>query len=314
MSRTIFYAADFHGADVVWKKFINAGRFYGADVLIMGGDLTGKAVVPIVAGNGSFTVKGLGGEQVVSPDEVAVVEQQIRDKGLYPRRLLPEELEALQGDNDAMARVFMDAMTASLERWLDLAAERLKGTGIELFVMLGNDDEPSLDELLSSSTYGVNCEDRVVDLGEGFEMVSCGWANPTPWDSPRELPDSELGARMEAMVRQLRDPASAVFNFHVPPYGTQLDLAPKLDSSLKPMVQGGQFLVESVGSAEVRRLIETYQPALGVHGHIHEARGATRLGRTLCVNPGSVYGEGVLHGALIELRRGQKVKYQLTAG
>jgi Icc-related predicted phosphoesterase len=213
-----------------------------------------------------------------------------------------------------MAEVFMKAMTDSFQRWLDLAAERLRGSGIGLYVMIGNDDEPALRSILASSTYAVDCEDRVVDIGEGYQMVSCGWSNPTPWQSPRELPEEELGDKLEDMITQLEDPANSIFNFHVPPYHTQLDEAPKLDASLKPVVSGGHVLVESVGSTAVRRVIEKYQPALALHGHIHEARGVAKIGRTICINPGSVYSEGVLHGALIELERGKKIRYELASG
>jgi Icc-related predicted phosphoesterase len=299
---------------VLWRKFINAGKFYGADVLVMGGDVAGKAVVPVVERSGGFVVQRITGDRLLTTDELPGVESRIRDLGLYPHRIQASELATIEGDPSAMAAVFMTTMRDSFQRWLDLAAERLEGTGISVYVMLGNDDEPALRDVLASSTYAVDSEDRVVDVGEGYQMVSCGWSNPTPWHSPRELPEEELGEKLEAMITQLKDPAYSIFNFHVPPYGTQLDQAPKLDASLKPIVRGGQMLVEPVGSTAVRRLIEKYQPALSLHGHIHEARGVVKIGPTICINPGSVYSEGILHGVLIELARGKKVKYQLTSG
>jgi Icc-related predicted phosphoesterase len=299
---------------VLWRKFINAGKFYEASVLVMGGDIAGKAVVPIIQRNGGFLVQRISGDRLLSAEELPAVESRIRDMGLYPHRVQSSELAALEGDATAMSALFLKAMADSFERWLDLAEQRLRGTGIDLYVMTGNDDEPALREVLKASAYAIDCEDRVVDVGDGYQMVSCGWSNPTPWNSPRELLEEELGRKLEAMIVQLDDPATSIFNFHVPPYGTQLDRAPVLDRSLKPVVRGGQVLVESVGSKEVRRLIEKYQPALALHGHIHEARGIVKLGRTVCINPGSVYSEGVLHGVLIELSRGKPPKYQLTSG
>lgn len=299
---------------MLWRKFINAGKFYEAKVLVMGGDIAGKAVVPIIQRNGGFLVQRIAGDRLLSAKELPGIENRIRDMGLYPHRVQSNELAALEGDATAMSALFLNAMADSFERWLDLAEQRLKGTGIDLYVMTGNDDEPALREVLKASAYAIDCEDRVVDVGDGYQMVSCGWSNPTPWNSPRELPEDELGRKLEAMIVQLDDPATSIFNFHVPPYGTQLDRAPVLDRSLKPVVRGGQVLVESVGSKEVRRLIEKYQPALALHGHIHEARGIVKLGRTVCINPGSVYSEGVLHGVLIELSRGKNPKYQLTSG
>jgi uncharacterized protein len=314
LSTRLFYASDLHGSEVLWRKFINAGKFYEANVLVMGGDIAGKAVVPIIQSNGGFLVRRVAGDRLIGADELPGVENRIRDMGLYPHRVQATEMAALEADEAAMASVFMKVMTDSFERWLELAAERLKGTGIDLYVMMGNDDEPALRTVLESSAYAMDCEDRVVDVGDGYQMVSCGWSNPTPWNSPRELSEEELGKKMEAMILQLDDPATSIFNFHVPPYGTQLDRAPALDRSLKPIVRGGQVVMESVGSHEVRRLIEKYQPAVTLHGHIHEARSTVKIGRSVCINPGSVYSEGVLHGAIVELARGKSPKYQLTSG
>jgi uncharacterized protein len=120
---------------------------------------------------------------------------------------------------------------------------------------------------------------------------------------------------MEKLAAEVPDPGRAVFNLHVPPIRTAIDRAPVLDDSLKPVVRGGQVLMESVGSEAVRRVIERHQPMLSLHGHIHESRGAVRLGRTLAINPGSQYGDGILQGALIELDSLKGVKsYQLPSG
>jgi Icc-related predicted phosphoesterase len=68
------------------------------------------------------------------------------------------------------------------------------------------------------------------------------------------------------------------------------------------------------GSTAVREAIEELQPLVGLHGHIHEGRGETKIGRTLCLNPGSVYSEGVLNGVLLTLADGQVRDYQFTQG
>ena len=314
MSTRLYYASDVHGAEVLWRKFINAAKFYEANVLVMGGDIAGKAVVPVVQHNGGFLIRRITGDRVLAESELPTVESRIRDLGLYPHRMQETELAAIESDTSAMASVFLGAMVDGFTRWLDLAEERLKGTGTKLFVMIGNDDEPALREVLAKSRLAVDCEDRVVDVGDGYQMVSCGWSNPTPWNSPRELPEELLAERLEALVKQVDNPANSIFNFHVPPYGTLLDRAPRLDASLKPIIKGGQVVTESVGSTAVRSLIEKYQPTLALHGHIHEARGVVKIGRTVCINPGSIYSEGILHGVLIDLPHGKKVQYQLTSG
>jgi uncharacterized protein len=315
MSLTLFYASDIHGSDVLWRKFVNAGRFYEADVLVMGGDITGKAVVPVVAHDGGFVARQLTGERVHGEDELPALERRIRDLGFYPYRTTEEELEATHGDPQAVERLFRDAMRDSLAGWLALAEERLAGSGIALYVMLGNDDLPELAEVIAASHAAVDPEDRVLELGDGFTLLSSGWANPTPWDSPRELPEPELEARLERLAADVPDEARCVYNLHVPPAGTAIDQAPMLDEALKPVVRGGSVQMGPAGSRAVRSLIERHQPPVALHGHIHEARGVVKLGRTVCINPGSEYGEGVLHGALLALDRKKGLKaYQLTSG
>lgn len=314
-TRTLYYASDIHGSDVCWRKFLNAARFYGADLLVMGGDVSGKAVVPIVAAPGGHLVRQLTGERVLGQAELDQVETRIRDMGFYPFRTTDEELDETWDDPASVHRVFLDLMRESLARWLDWAEQKLAGTGVQAFVMTGNDDPPELREILAQSAVLTDPEDQLADLGDGVQMISCGWSNRTPWDSPREMDEADLQRHMEKQADQVADPERAVFNLHVPPLGTAIDKAPLLDKSLKPVVKGGAVVMESVGSAAVRAVIEQYQPMLSLHGHIHESRGAVKIGRTLCVNPGSEYADGVLMGALIEIdsRKGIR-KYQLPSG
>lgn len=315
MSLTLYYASDIHGSDLLWRKFVNAGSFYGVDVLVMGGDITGKAVVPIVAVAGGFLAREIAGERVFGEDELPTVEKRVRDLGFYPYRTTEAELDATHSDSQAVQQLFLRAMEASVARWLQLAEERLAGSGIRLCVMLGNDDEPHLREVLAASPLDVDSEDVTVDLGNGFQMLSCGYANPTPWSSPRELPESALERRLEELVAKLDDPSRSVFNLHVPPIGTSIDRAPALNDTLKPVVRGGSVVMTHAGSQAVRNVIERYEPPLALHGHIHESRGVVNLGKTVCINPGSEYGEGVLHGAIVKLDRKRGLRnYQLVSG
>jgi Icc-related predicted phosphoesterase len=294
---------------------VNAGRFYRADVLVMGGDITGKAVLPIVRENGGFRAREVLGERLFGKDELPGVEKRIRDLGFYPLLTTQDELDSARGDQATVDRFFLDAMEGSLARWLELADERLDGSSIRLYVMLGNDDEPRLREVLARARVAVDPEDATVDLGEGWQMLSCGHANPTPWHSPRELPEDELEEHLEDLVAGIDDPKRAVFNLHVPPIGTAIDRAPALDESLKPIVRGGTVTMTAAGSQAVRNVIERHQPAVALHGHIHESRGVVKVGKTVCINPGSEYAEGVLHGALVVLdgKKGLR-NYQLVSG
>jgi Icc-related predicted phosphoesterase len=316
LSMRVYYATDIHGSEVCWRKFLNAGRFYNADVVILGGDITGKAVVPVVAAaGGGYLVRQFSGDRVLDADEVAASEARIRDMGFYPYRTTEDELEAVWDNPEAVNEIFLSLMRSTLARWLDLAAERLSGTGIRLYAMEGNDDPPELYGMLRDTNLLTETEDKLVDLGEGITMVSFGYSNPTPWHTPREMDDDELERRIDKLAAQVTRPDRAIFNLHVPPARTAIDKAPALDGSLKPVVKGGAVQMASVGSEGVRRLVTKYQPMLGLHGHIHESRGAVRLGRTLAVNPGSEYGDGMLCGALLEIDGKRGVRhYQLPTG
>ena len=316
MSFKSFYASDIHGSDMLWRKFINAAAFYKAEVLIMGGDVAGKSVIPIIKKqNNSYYAAEIAGERTFTEDELPALEKRIRDLGQYPYRTNEEDIAALHQNQKAIDELFLKVMAETLERWVRFAEERLHGKGVKLFVMLGNDDEPELRDILARSPMIVDSEDIPVELGESFQMLSCGFANPTPWHSAREMTEADLQRHLEKLVGELQDPARSVFNLHVPPIRTAIDVAPRVNDDLSPVIEGGSMVMGSGGSEAVRAIIEKYQPLLALHGHIHESRGIVKLGKTVCINPGSAYGEGVLHGTLFELDKKKGLKrYQLTSG
>jgi Icc-related predicted phosphoesterase len=310
----LYYTSDIHGSERSFLKFLNAAKFYGVDTLILGGDLTGKVLVPIVEVDGHWEMSFLGRHEVLrSLEEVTEAEKRIRFNGFYPYRCGPEELARLEADRDYADAVFRRLMRESVARWVRLAEERLRGTGVRCFVMPGNDDEFDIDDALAGSDVVVNPDGAIVEI-DGYQLLSLAWANPTPWNSPRELPEEELAARIERLARELDPSLPVIFNLHCPPYDSTLDSAPQLREDLSVVMVGGQPNMIPVGSRAVREAIERYQPVLSLHGHIHESRGAVRIGRTLCINPGSAYGEGVLHGALVRLEDDRVASYQLVSG
>jgi Icc-related predicted phosphoesterase len=128
-----------------------------------------------------------------------------------------------------------------------------------------------------------------------------GWSSPTPWSTPRELPEEEFLDRLSGLLDGVRDPRKTVMMTHVPPFDSGLDTAPLLSPDLRPTVSAGDLLRGPVGSTGVRRAIETFRPVLGVHGHIHESGGERRIGDTVCVNAGSESSMGILRGYVIDL-------------
>jgi Icc-related predicted phosphoesterase len=280
----------------------------------MGGDMTGKMLVPIVdIGGGRFRIKLAGEERVVGRDDATRLHKLIADSGYYPYETTPDEVAALMSDRASVDRLFQAKMTETLERWLAIAEERLAGTDVRVFLGPANDDPPFIDEVLARGGRVENPEGRVVDL-DGWQMVSCGYANPTPWDTPRELPEDRLLERIEGEAAKLPTMDRAIFNLHVPPKDSQLDKAALLNPDLSPVMSGGAPVLDGVGSTAVRTAIERHQPPLALHGHIHESRGAVRIGRTLCINPGSEYSDGVLRGALVTLSDKGVERHQLLAG
>lgn len=310
---SLFYVADLHGSEKCFRKFLNAGKFYGVDALLLGGDLTGKALVPLVRlTDGSFEAKFLGRTEIARDEsELVTVEGQIRFNGFYPFRTDPEELATLAADPERREAHFQALMSAAVRAWVALADERLEGTGIACLVMPGNDDGEYVGDILATGRNLINPEGRTVELGP-YQVLSYGYSNPTPWNSPRELPEDELEERIERLTADLDPSRPAIYNLHVPPYGTRIDDAPEIRADLS-LVGGSSAAMVPVGSTAVRRVLERHAPMLGLHGHIHESRGMARLGPTVCVNPGSDYNTGILKGAIVRLRGSHVEDVQFVA-
>ena len=308
----IFFATDLHGSEVCWRKFLNAGKFYGADVLICGGDMTGKAIVPIVSEDGHYSYV-LGGEALtVTADQVGEVEGHIRRRGYYPLQMTAERMHELDSDPAKRAECFQEVMLEGVDRWMKMAADKLRGTGVRIFVSPGNDDEMEVDDVIRRAELVELGEGRLVEI-DCFTMISTGWSNPTPWKTHREESEEKLAERIDAMAARVSDKSRAIFNLHCPPYQSGLDEAPAIDADLR-LLHGGRAL-RPVGSTAVRDAIHKHQPLISLHGHIHESKGAVKLGKTLAINPGSAYEEGMLMGAIIQLDPKKGIKsYQLVNG
>jgi len=312
----LFFATDVHGSEKCFLKFLNTPQPYKVNTLILGGDVTGKMIVPIVkTAEGTYTSEFLSSKYTLKSDkEVEDLEKKIRFTGYYPYRTTEDEMSEMRADPTKVDAVFTDVMIETLRRWMGMAEERLKGKGIKVFMTGGNDDRPEIEDVLKSSNYVVDPEGELITLEGGYEMVSSGWSNPTPWKTPRECSEEDLAAKLDAMTSKVQDMSNCIFNLHVPPYDTGLDTCPKLDENLKPVYAGSEIMMISAGSTAVRNAIEKYQPLLGLHGHIHESRGFIKIGQTLCLNPGSEYTEGMLRGVVVELDDKKVRSYLLTVG
>jgi Icc-related predicted phosphoesterase len=307
----IFFVTDIHGSNLCYRKYLNALKIYNVDVGILLGDLTGKVLIPLVdkAGGGWETTLMGSHVEVNTQEELEKLKKTIEMMGYYWVHQTPDEFKAYKDDPKKVDKLFKELMMRRLSEWIDLADERLAGTSYKVYMAPGNDDHFEVDQIISDSKAIINCNNKNVMVGD-HEMITFSWANPTPWNTPREKPDEELEPMLEELISKVENKSNAIFNFHAPPYGFALDLAPELS---KDLIQAADRKIH-VGSHAVAKMIQKYQPLIGLHGHIHESRGAQKVKRTLIINPGSEYSEGILKGAMIVLEKGKVKDYVFTSG
>jgi Icc-related predicted phosphoesterase len=312
--KTFFFATDIHGSETCWRKLVNAGNFYNVDTIILGGDIAGKGTQLILEEKPGIWITDFLGADVRAEDKDALLklENRIRNAGFYPYVASPSEFAIFSDSADYRDQIFQKVVTKSIHQWIDYAEQKLKDSNRRILVTAGNDDPEFIDDLFQHSDIIQWAERKIVLLDENHEILNEGYSNRTPWNTHREYDEDRLLEVLTTQAEQLKDVKNAIFNIHVPPYNSQIDSAPLMDAQLRP-VDGGQTRVP-VGSTAVRKLIEKYQPMLGLHGHIHEAKGSTKIGRTICINPGSTYGEGYLSGVLINLDKKGVRSFQPVQG
>jgi Icc-related predicted phosphoesterase len=310
----IFFATDVHGSDDCFKKFLTAPKFYDADVLILGGDIIGKSLVPITkAANGYSAIYREREFSDLGSSGVAELTKEIRRSGDYFVVGERGELEALS-DPEVLDRTFRSVVYASIEEWVSLAEERLRGTGVRCYVAPGNDDFLEIDTALEGGENVVFAERRVISIDGTHEMLTTGYSNPTPWNTERELTEDEMGDVLSQMKDEVSDLQNSIAVIHPPPVDSGLDMCPAIDDEFRIQSEGGVVTMAPVGSTAVREFIEETQPLLGLHGHVHEGKGTVVIGQTLCLNPGSEYSDGVLSGALVAVGDGSILSHQFVAG
>nr|WP_276321679.1 metallophosphoesterase [Saccharolobus shibatae] len=299
----ILFSSDLHASYTVFKKFINAGKIYKVNALIIGGDIAGKTLLPIIdLGNNNYNIQ----DKIITSSELNSFIERFKSEGIYYAILSKNEYEEASQNKKAQDELFKKAIIATIREWMKIAEERLKDYKIPIFINLGNDDPEYLFEVLKESEIFKVGEGEVFDF-KGYEIISYGYVNPTPWNTFREKKEEEIYNDLSKIVSKITNYSKAIYNFHAPPYNTNLDNAPLLDENLKPIVKGGEIVYTHVGSKSIRRIIEETNPLLGLHGHIHESRGFDKVNNTVVINPGSEYNSGLLHAALVILE-GESIK------
>jgi len=312
----MFFASDLHGSNVCFKKFINSAKFYATDVLVLGGDLTGKAVIPIAEQrDGTFVVFQHGeAAQISYKAELDDFIKRQGNIGFYPAVMSESEYQRLKTDPEAQTALFKELVLERVREWAQFATEKLNGTAIPLVTVPGNDDFIEIDEILTQAPHFDFHEMQVCEFKGGYQMLYCGGSTPTPWNTEREYTEEQYVSRFAELLPQVTDMNRCIFNVHVPPFGTALDACPKLDKDLRVVYEMGLPAQVHAGCQTLMDIIKQHQPLLGLHGHIHEGRAKINIGKTICINPGSVYPEGILQGALITLRHGEVTQANLMQG
>jgi Icc-related predicted phosphoesterase len=312
----ILYGSDFHGSDAVFRKFLASSRQYQATILIVGGDVTGKAMVPVIhQGNGLYTGSWFGkAESASTPEELARIKKDISNVGFYPIVIEKDEAEELENNPDKMTERFEKEMCQRVREWMTLAEEKLPPLNATLYFMPGNDDLASIDKVISEFQFIHNPDMSRFEIESGYEIVGLSKANMTPWRCARDVEEDDLAKDLETLSGMIKDPEHTIAVLHVPPYGSSLDTCPDLDKNLKIITSGGQVVMKSAGSTAVKAFIEKVQPMLSLHGHIHESPGHVRIGRTLAINAGSEYAEAIMKAAIINLENGKVKGHLLISG
>ncbi len=179
--------------------------------------------------------------------------------------------------------------------------EELSSQTLTLYIP-GNCDPPEATHDLGVKNT-INLHEKYYRFGE-FVFIGFGGSNPTPFNTPLEYPDTEIGTRLEktlqavlseGILRQDEVRSRLIVLTHTPPHETNLDLT-----------KTGYH----VGSTSLRAFLEKYCPLIHLCGHIHEAQGIERLNSTVSVNVGSL-----LWGryAIIEVDEGKIVSIELRS-
>lgn len=300
----ILFISDLHGADVIFRKSLKAIERYGASVLILAGDLTSKDIRPIIKKTeASFLVNYGNKNELVSATEIKQLEYEMSSMGHYFFHCTESEFEILKEDKEKIFKIMDKKILERLESWTETITRQVDLTEKVVFITPGNDDILQIDELLKVyEKKGIQSNlSQPYKFPTGNEMITLDYSNPTPWDTPREASEKELSKMIKGKVNKLKNPEKAIFNFHCPPFKTKIDLAPELDKNLKLVIVPGTDTRIHVGCRAVRESIEKYQPVLGLHGHIHESPGLDHIGKTVCLNTGSEYWNGILHGYIIDI-------------
>lgn len=304
----IWFFTDIHGSNTCFKKILkqveNKNR---PNTIIIGADITGKQIIPLIeSDNDTFIIPLSGNEVKKREEERESIKKELGAVGYYPYECTEHEYKQLISSDLKQEEIFEKLAAARLEEWVKMADEKLYGIEhCKIIINAGNDDPFFVDQVLDKSKYLIHAEGKIIDLPGKIKLLSTGYSNGTPWDCPRDISEKELSKKIALMTDSITTAARFIFNFHCPPINTSLDLANNLDEKTLRKTHGRKH----VGSSATRTAIEHWQPIASFHGHIHEVHTKEYLGQTLCFNPGTDYTNGKLQGAFVKISDGM-IEYE----
>jgi len=145
----IYFATDVHGSDRCFRKFLAAAESYDADVLVLGGDIAGKGLVPIRSHNGSLSAKVRGEPVTVPRDEEERLRAEINRLGFYSLVAGDRDIARMEAEPAFLEAAFEHAIVEQIHSWCKLAEERLAPT-VRCIITPGNDDPVDADAVLAA--------------------------------------------------------------------------------------------------------------------------------------------------------------------
>lgn len=298
----ILFVTDIHGSKLMWDKAIIAATQENIDLLIIAGDLVGKQVTTIVESDKiSYFAIINSNTELINAEELESLKNKNELYGSYTIVLTKEEYEILQKDKELALRIYSETLCERIDNWLTSFNQKKNSYPFTLLISPGNDDPFNINNVLIkyNSINILAGIDNVVNINN-YSIVNFSRVNKTPWKTPREMSEQKIYEKLKFLLKDCqRD--KLIFNFHCPPYESQIDKAPMLDGDLKLNVNSGAIKLNHIGSISIKNIIEEYQPIISFHGHVHESAGVDRIKNTIMFNPGSEYAQGIMKGYIVKI-------------
>jgi len=294
----LFYTTDLHGSERTFQKLLEAIRTRTEiDVFILGGDHAGKGFYPKQPIEGGWCIHGPQQASVInSPEKLAIAEERAAFHGAYLVDLPPDESLNITAPYIVPAAAKHQAIIARAKDWAARLSQAAQESGKKIVITFGNTDPYTLDLVYQKPGLLV-ATNSAVDLPNDWKLISVAEV-PVKNKSKTErgATEDEIRSRIRKLSGEAHGVNKTIWAIHCPPITTPIATRKK---------DKGVF-----GSYGVFSKISKKGPPLSLHGHIHQPqKRQCRIGRTLCLNPGSRLGR--LDAAIITLEGGRVQRAQI---